>query len=138
VESRRLAGPEYHGEMAESDNGQKLSGPGRWRSNTWAWPVGLLLGLVIGLAALDGAAGVGVGIVMGVAFAVALGAGSTQDDDSEDDVSKDAVSDPGSEDGDGRNAHEQGAERQRVGPEGAGTPGNDGQGADRSRTDGAS
>ncbi|MEV4663385.1 hypothetical protein AB0J85_15725 [Micromonospora echinofusca] len=129
--------------MAESDTGQKSSGPGRWQSNTWAWPVGLMLGLVIGLAALDGAAGVAIGIAMGVAFAVALGAGSTQDDDSEDedsadsedDDSKDAVSDPGSEDGDGRNAHEQGAERQRVSPEGAGTPDTDGQGADRSRTD---
>ncbi|MGC5053529.1 hypothetical protein ACLQ2S_18955 [Micromonospora sp. DT48] len=40
----------------------------------WAWPVGILLGLVIGMAALDGAAGIGIGIGMGIAFALAFDA----------------------------------------------------------------
>ncbi|MFF5215724.1 hypothetical protein [Micromonospora sp. NPDC000442] len=46
----------------------------------WAWPVGMLLGVVIGVAALDGAAGIGVGVALGVALAVALGAMGGEDD----------------------------------------------------------
>lgn len=40
----------------------------------WPWPVGILLGVVIGMAALDGVAGIGIGVAFGVAFALALGA----------------------------------------------------------------
>ena len=89
--------PEYHGEMAESDNGQKPPAPGGWQSNAWAWPVGLMLGLVIGLAALDGAAGVGVGIAMGLPSPspwepAAPGTTDGEDDDSEGADGEDAHS----------------------------------------------
>ncbi|MGK5676348.1 hypothetical protein ACSNOB_26335 [Micromonospora sp. URMC 106] len=59
--------------MAESDNVRERSGAGQ--PNPWAWPVGIMLGLVTGLVALDGAAGVGLGIGIGVTFVLAFGTG---------------------------------------------------------------
>ncbi|WBB56596.1 hypothetical protein [Verrucosispora sp. WMMD573] len=46
----------------------------------WAWPPGILLGLVIGMAALDGVAGIAFGVAIGVVLALALGAGGGDGD----------------------------------------------------------
>ncbi len=42
----------------------------------WAWPVGILLGVV----ALDGAAGIAVGVAIGVAFGLAFSAAGRKGD----------------------------------------------------------
>ncbi|MGK5738463.1 hypothetical protein [Micromonospora sp. URMC 103] len=44
------------------------------QQQVWAWPVGILLGLVIGVSTLGGLGGVGFGIAIGIAFALAFGA----------------------------------------------------------------
>ncbi|MEU5907679.1 hypothetical protein ABZ780_25310 [Micromonospora sp. NPDC047467] len=44
------------------------------KSNAWAWPAGILIGLAIGIPLFGSAGGVAFGVAIGVAFAVAFGA----------------------------------------------------------------
>lgn len=50
------------------------SGTENSKSNAWAWPVGILMGLAIGIPLFGSTGGVAFGVAIGVAFAVALGA----------------------------------------------------------------
>ncbi|MFE9191784.1 hypothetical protein ACFYL6_19460 [Micromonospora sp. NPDC007208] len=43
------------------------------QSNAWAWPAGILLGLVIGISSFGAAVGVAFGVAIGIAFAIAFG-----------------------------------------------------------------
>ncbi|KAB1920164.1 hypothetical protein F8271_31660 [Micromonospora sp. ALFpr18c] len=43
-------------------------------SNAWAWPVGILIGLVIGIPSFGSTGGVAFGVALGIAFALAFGA----------------------------------------------------------------
>ncbi|MEH1097730.1 hypothetical protein [Micromonospora sp. CPCC 205561] len=88
--------------MAEPDTDRKSSDAEGWQSNAWAWPIGIMLGLVLGLAALDGAAGIWFGVSIGIAFAVALGAGSRSGTDDDDDADADAHADDEATDADGK------------------------------------
>ncbi|MFF4876433.1 hypothetical protein [Micromonospora sp. NPDC000668] len=44
------------------------------KSNAWAWPAGILVGLAIGIPLFGSTGGVAFGVAIGVAFAIALGA----------------------------------------------------------------
>ncbi|SCL28161.1 hypothetical protein GA0070616_3640 [Micromonospora nigra] len=87
------------------------------KSALWAWPVGIMLGLVIGLAALDGAAGVGVGVGLGVAFALAFTAGTRKRPTGDEPAAVDSTAPPGPPTGD-----ESGTGRQATGTSDAGRP----------------
>ena len=50
------------------------SGTQSIKSNLWAWPVGILIGLAIGIPVFGAKGGVAFGVALGVAFAIALGA----------------------------------------------------------------
>ncbi|PWR07416.1 hypothetical protein DKT68_19195 [Micromonospora acroterricola] len=57
------------------------------KSNAWAWPVGILLGLAIGIPSFGSTGGVAFGVAIGIAFAIAFGAIKKP-------AEKNAVSDP--------------------------------------------
>ncbi|WP_433552818.1 hypothetical protein ACQP08_05150 [Micromonospora zamorensis] len=44
------------------------------KSNLWAWPVGIMIGLAVGIPVFGSKGGVAFGVALGVAFAVAFGA----------------------------------------------------------------
>ncbi|MEU4397002.1 hypothetical protein [Micromonospora orduensis] len=50
------------------------SGAEKSRSNAWAWPVGILVGLAISIPSFGSKGGVAFGVALGIAFAIAFGA----------------------------------------------------------------
>ncbi|MGC4809147.1 hypothetical protein ACLQ29_01280 [Micromonospora sp. DT228] len=60
--------------MASSD-------PQSGKSNLWAWPVGILIGLAIGIPSFGSTGGVAFGVALGIAFAIAFGAAKGRTDD---------------------------------------------------------
>ncbi|MBM0235574.1 hypothetical protein JNW91_29665 [Micromonospora sp. STR1_7] len=50
------------------------AGAEKSKSNAWAWPVGILIGLAIGIPSFGSKGGVAFGVALGIAFAIAFGA----------------------------------------------------------------